>query len=60
MTQETQIRGLIMIKQMKRVIDQLQDDPDFKGMIGASADNPDESQVGPSDSKLRDIDEIVG
>jgi hypothetical protein len=59
MTQDAWERGLLMIKQAQWIIDQLQDDPDLTGMTGSPADNPDERQIGPSISKLIDIDEIA-
>jgi hypothetical protein len=49
-----------MIEQAQWIIDQLQDDPDLIGMTRLPADNPDESQIGPSGPELIDIDEITG
>jgi hypothetical protein len=60
MTQDAQERGFLMIEQVQRVIDQLQDDLDLIGMIGSPTDNPDEIWVGPSGPELIEIDEIVG
>jgi hypothetical protein len=60
MTKNTQARGFLMIEQAQRVIDQLQDDPQFIEMKGSPVDDPDESRVGPSTLELIEIDETVG
>jgi hypothetical protein len=60
MTQDARTRGLIMIEHAQQVIDQLEDDLDLIGMIGALVDNPDEIRVGPSGPELIEIDEIIG
>jgi hypothetical protein len=44
MTKDTRERGFIMVEQVQRVIDQLQDNPDLIGMTRVTADNLDESQ----------------
>jgi hypothetical protein len=60
MTQDAWERGLLMIEHAQWIIDQLQDDPDLIGMTRLPADNPDESQMGPSGPEFIDIDEITG
>jgi hypothetical protein len=59
MTQDVQTKGMLMIKQAQRIIDQMQDDPDLTGMTESLADNPNVIQTGPSGPELIDIDEIV-
>jgi hypothetical protein len=53
------IRKIIRLHN-QQVIDQMKDDPDLIGMIGAPTDNPYESRVGLSGPELIEIDEITG
>jgi hypothetical protein len=53
-------RGLLMLEHVQWIIDQLQDDPDIINMTRLPADNPDESQTGPSGPEFIDLDEITG
>jgi hypothetical protein len=49
-----------MIEKVKRIIDQLQDDPDLTRMMGSHSNNLYEFHTGPSGPELIDIDEIAG
>jgi hypothetical protein len=59
MTPEAHARGLILIEQSQRVIDQLQDDSDLIEMERVPADNSVEIWVGPSGPELIQIEEII-
>jgi hypothetical protein len=58
--QDTWERGLLMYEQAQWIMDQMRDNPDLIRMPVLPADNPDESQIGPSGPELIDVDEIVG
>jgi hypothetical protein len=53
-------RGGYLCLNMQWIIDQLQNDPDIINMPRLPADNPDESQMGPSGPEFIDLDEITG
>jgi hypothetical protein len=52
-------RGLLKFEHAQWIIDQLQNDLDIINMPRLPADNPDESQTGPSDPEFIDLDEIT-
>jgi len=56
MAMDTWERGLLVIEQVQRIIDQLQDEPNLIGMTSIPTDNSDESQASPSSPEFIDID----
>lgn len=57
---EVQRRGLLLMEQEQRVIDQLQNDLDLLGMTRFTVDSPIEIRVGLSDLEPIQIEEIIG